>query len=191
MVMMGGRRFGGEEWNLAACGGGCGSYDQLGDISYDTLALWPQSVPIVIVPYEGADEILTGGVGPVDQNPCYSAYVHFCHRMHGWCTGFSRASWDPVAVVVAVRGTERFYTLEPGEMMFSNPNPNPKPKPKPEPEPKPEPKPKPKPKPGPDLVQTLTMTLTKARWFSNAPGATIGSLRGSLRGTTPRNPWLL
>ena len=120
MVMMGGRRFGGDEWNLAACGGGCGSYDQLGEISHDTLELWPESVPIVIVPYEGADGILTGGVGREDDNPCYSAYDHFCSRMDGWCTGFSRASWDPVAVVLAVRGAERFYTMEPGEMFVDN-----------------------------------------------------------------------
>ena len=120
MVMMGGRRFGGDEWNLAACGGGCGSYDQLGEISHDTLELWPDSVPIVIVPYEGADGILTGGVGREDDNPCYSAYDHFCSRMDGWCTGFSRASWDPVAVVLAVRGAERFYTMEPGEMFVDN-----------------------------------------------------------------------
>ena len=125
MVVMGGKHSCGgwcEEWNLAACGGDCGSYDLLGPISQEALSLWPPSVPIVFVPYERGNEVHTGGVGAeTDNNPCYTAYVLFCSRMHNWCQGYRRASWDVMAVVVAVRGAEeRFYRVETGRMSINS-----------------------------------------------------------------------
>ena len=116
LVLMGGRQhmqpWDDVEWNIGGCGGagghgsggnpavGCGGYDQLGEITAQTLALWPTSVPITYLGFEAGVNVHTGlvlkrkaGVN----NPCRQAYVRFCSLQHGWCEKGGRASWDPSA----------------------------------------------------------------------------------------------
>ena len=111
------------EWNFGGCGGkgahgsggegDCGGYDQLGWITNQTLTLWPVTVPISYIGFEVGADVNTGLAltrTASYANPCRYGYALFCDRMPGWCVGQrGRASWDPIAVVYAVRGTEGFY----------------------------------------------------------------------------------
>ena len=99
--------------------GGCGpSFDNLGLVTNRTLSLWPQTVPLVVVPFETGVNVHTGSIlrtaAPAD-SPCRRAYELFCATNLNWCTASgSRSSWDIQAVVFAVRGVESFYVLEQG-----------------------------------------------------------------------------
>ena len=125
VVMMGGRaRFDAEpivEWNFGGCGGRCGPYDALGEITSAALARWPSTVPISFVGFEAGVDVHTGGFyihkPPGFDSPCSQAYHLFCQEMGGWCYVDGRASWDPMAVLYAVRGNAgETYTLEVGTM---------------------------------------------------------------------------
>lgn len=125
LVLMGGRREPGwndpPEWNLAGCGGGCGHFDDLADLSENTFNEWPDSVPIEMIGFEIGVDVHTGyvnqtGLHPSPKymnSPCRVAYRLFCARMHGWCEkDKGRASWDPMALVYAVRGEQGFYSKQ-------------------------------------------------------------------------------
>ena len=111
------------EWNFAACGGeaSCGPYSQLGEITNVTLDEWPAAVPISFLGFEAGVEVQTGGFlrdYPDGSSPCADGYRAFCSRMGGWCGLGGRASWDPMAVLYAVRGNSYGrYDIEPGRMM--------------------------------------------------------------------------
>ena len=107
------------EWNLGGCGGrgghgsggsgDCGAYDLLGQITFETLDLWPPSVPVEYLPFEAGNGVHTGLklLSAPPSNPCRLAYVTFCTVMTHWCVpGRGRSSWDPMAVVFAVRGAD-------------------------------------------------------------------------------------
>ena len=51
-------------------------------------------------------------------NPCARAYKVYCSdedHVLGWCEeGAGRASWDPIAVLFAVRGPGSIFELQPG-----------------------------------------------------------------------------
>jgi glucose uptake protein len=137
VVFMGGRHhmqdFDPPEWNIAGCGGGCGHYDDLAAITAEVLARWPSEVPIELVGFEAGVGVHTGlpaGPSPtVRTSPCRVAYDLFCTRMEGWCepcrdgacsTGVGRASWDPMALVYAVRGPQGHYSLERGQLVVDS-----------------------------------------------------------------------
>ena len=109
------------EWNFGGCGNdaSCGGYRQLARISNQTLSLWPHSVPIVYMPFETGEGVRTGR-GVANRNyqswPCDVAYHTF--RQDDQMAGpewIGRSSWDPMALLYAVRGDPwGHYTLEPG-----------------------------------------------------------------------------
>lgn len=126
LVVMGGFEFpsSGVEWNFGAgdCHGGCGpTYDPIGDITRRVFELWPAEVPVVFLGFSAGVVVQTGGatyhtdgnhaVLP-ESSPCRLGYELFCQRMPGWCGSAGRASWDPMAVVLAVRGIEGHYVLQ-------------------------------------------------------------------------------
>lgn len=99
--------------------GGCGPrYNNLGRITNATLALWPSSIPLVFVPFETGSNVNTGSIlrsAAPESSPCRRAYEVFCRANEYWCSDAgNRQSWDIVAVVYAVRGTEGVYTLARG-----------------------------------------------------------------------------
>ena len=118
------------EWNFCGstdvndvCGGkeaGCGAEDNLGQVTHDAIHLWPKKqVPITYLNFETGADIWTGGVlsttDLLDISPCSRGYQTFCTVNEGWChADGSRQSWDPQAVLYAVRGTEELYDVEPG-----------------------------------------------------------------------------
>lgn len=136
LVLMGGRhafKKGDEvEWNFAGaterasvCGGEpeCGSADNLGRVTNETLEMWPkEDAPIVFLDFETGVDIRTGSVleapGQSD-SPCREAYAVFCATNIAWCEGAAqdlringtvpvaqdRCSWDIMAVIYAVRDT--------------------------------------------------------------------------------------
>ena len=122
LVIMGGRRYGGYEWNFAADGWSAREdsvYYGLGRVTHDALIAWPWEVPTYYMPYETGVEVQTGGVLSTRRvgkgedefydHPCRRAYRDFCG------VGGSRASWDPMAVLFAARGnTAGHYFVEPG-----------------------------------------------------------------------------
>lgn len=121
------------EWNLGGCGGtgggsggnerGCGGYDLLGPMSNKTFSLWPQSVPMRILPFEAGLDVHTGRVLSVEapDSPCGLAYKLFCDRMDGWCESNGRSSWDPMTVLLAVRGPQSpLFPLETGRMKVNH-----------------------------------------------------------------------
>lgn len=126
MVVMGGRaRFSEDpvvEWNFGGCGQGCGPYDELAGISRMALDLWNATVPISFLGFEAGVVVHTGGFfihdPPGFNSPCSAGYRFFCSRMPGWCEMGGRASWDPMAVLYAVRGQRgrQYYTREVGTM---------------------------------------------------------------------------
>ena len=124
MVMMGGwhhpKRDNGPdawhprvEWNFGGCGGGCGAYDLLGSITNQTLTMWPSTVPITFVGFEAAVDIHTGlAITYGSYTPCSAAYSDYCGAMgFPWCDYSlgGRASWDPLAVLIAVRPDRYAY----------------------------------------------------------------------------------
>jgi inosine-uridine nucleoside N-ribohydrolase len=130
LVLMGGRHdpqsWDPPEWNLAGCGSGCGHFDDLPDLSENTFNEWPNKVPIEMIGFEIGVEVhtgnTTGGTFQLSEkylrSPCRYAYTIFCARMDGWCEdGKGRASWDPMALVYAVRGVENMYELEKGKII--------------------------------------------------------------------------
>ena len=135
LVVMGGRKHPSEveEWNFAGqtglasiCGPEqCGSAaNNLGFISNRTLAMVPRATPIVFLDYETGVHVGTGGAlkkraaenAGAGDSPCRRAYEIFCvERTVGWCDeSLNRPSWDPMAVVYAVRGRGSFYTTQAG-----------------------------------------------------------------------------
>jgi purine nucleosidase len=116
---------GSAEWNVAGatwinsvCGdGGCGAHGNLGNITNRTLALWPRQTRLVFLDFETGVDVMTGDVlreGAPESSPCRHAYGVFCWINQGWCNRMDRCSWDIMALIYAVRGTEKLYTLEPG-----------------------------------------------------------------------------
>lgn len=124
MIVMGGRdeHRGGNEWNF---GGGCQkrgcSYEGLGGITRRQLELWPKVVPITFLSFEVGVNVGTGNNiafrNQVD-SPCDRAYRVFCEQMKDWCSGGGRSSWDPMALLYAVRGNDKgWYVTAPGTMV--------------------------------------------------------------------------
>ena len=127
LVMMGGSLGNRIEWNLGGCGGTdggrCGSYDALGAISREVLLLWPTTVPVTFVAFEPGADVHTGGrLGSweaPDDHPGHVAYQRFCsdrEYVPWWCSPRGRASWDPMAVLYAVRGPEVRPPLRPSAL---------------------------------------------------------------------------
>ena len=104
------------EWNFGACGGGCGGYDVIGNITRNALALWPSQVPITFVGFRTGEGVFTGSSSLLSErpgSPCAFAYHHFCAELE-WNCGlwWGRQSWDPMAVLYAVRGDTHGYYIE-------------------------------------------------------------------------------
>ena len=128
IVVMGGHDDddGHREWNFAAgCAeAGC-SYENVGKVTRRQLELWPRSVPMLFLSFEAGEDQHTGR-NIADRNlhnsPCDRAYVQFCDTdfapLRGWCTSRGRNSWDPQALLYAVRGNtlRNYYTLTRGRM---------------------------------------------------------------------------
>jgi len=94
----------------------CGGYDLLGNITHTALALWPSSVPIVFLGFRTGERVFTGAENverDLDDSPCDVAYRKFCGELEGYCNGGEgRNSWDPMAVLFAVRGDAHGYYRE-------------------------------------------------------------------------------
>ena len=101
------------------CGGGCGNYDRLGQVTHDTFELWPAGVPVTFLGYSAGVAVHTGHVNARRNDPtspCDHAYKLFCTRLPGWCV-HGRASWDPQLLLYAVRGdTHQNYVEQRGEI---------------------------------------------------------------------------
>lgn len=113
------------EWNFMACGHGCGSYDRVIEMTDTALRLWPSSVPITFLAFDQGSFVYAGGPlltdpGVPEDSPCKYAYERFCGDPHvsGFCTGQGRAAWDLQAVLLAVRGPEGLYAMQPGSQHF-------------------------------------------------------------------------
>jgi len=138
LVQMGGTAVGTSrvEWNFGACGGdvpNCGSYSELGAATAQLFSLWPRTVPIVFVPYETGERVLTGWLlkeRNLPGSPCDRAYKLFCEDKNfvgGWCQGWpqggGRQSWDPMAILYAVRGDPGHnYVVEQGHNRVLSPS---------------------------------------------------------------------
>ena len=108
-----------------ACGarGYCGGWDKVGGHTAKTIERWPSSVPITFIAFETVLDVHCGGAlvgGAPASSPLRQAFMDFCGGVGGsgglpkWCDESGRSSWDPMAVLLAVRGPQRFYSLEPG-----------------------------------------------------------------------------
>eukprot|EP00966_Prymnesium_polylepis_P331226 7386793-Prymnesium_polylepis.1 len=112
--------------NFGGCGGdGCGAYDELGRITSKVLELWPRSVPVTYLPFETGVDVRTGG-GLARRNlqvsPCDRAY--YVYRRDDWGGPRAedeededwggRSSWDPMALLYAVRGASGYYEVQEG-----------------------------------------------------------------------------
>ena len=114
------------EWNFGAygaTGGWAGAYDRVGNFTYRALKLWPASVPVKFVSFDVGSNVRAGGVllGAPAASPCRRAYLEFCGIVGGagglpyWCDSKGRNAWDLMAVVLAVRGPQKSYSLVPGK----------------------------------------------------------------------------
>ena len=124
LVVMGGRSGEGIEWNFGGCGGherGCGSFDSFGEITKAALDLWPaEEVPITFLEFDAGVDVRTGGAlrqsKDVDaSSPCRRGFDTYCTALGApWCTEDGRPSWDPMTILMAVRGTEGYYQTKVG-----------------------------------------------------------------------------
>ena len=124
LVVMGGRSGEGVEWNFGGCGGhdhGCGSFDSFGQMTKDALDLWPaEDVPITFLEFDAGVDVRTGGAlrksKDVDaSSPCRRGFDTYCAALGPpWCTEEGRPSWDPMVVLMAVRGSQSYYQTHEG-----------------------------------------------------------------------------
>eukprot|EP00966_Prymnesium_polylepis_P306806 7089842-Prymnesium_polylepis.2 len=105
----------------------CGGYNLLGQITHSALALWPVSVPVVFLGFRAGEGVFTGmenAERDLDDSPCDVAYRIFCEDLEAYCNeGEGRNSWDPMAVLFAVRGdTHGYYREAKGTIQVETPS---------------------------------------------------------------------